>query len=423
MTRRVYVSSSFVPKTMSRITPTAEATSAATSAHQKLSTWIALGAIAETASSIAASRSRITPNPASAMNGIRTAATIGGMIAFRTAITSVASAAPPKFPTSTAGTSFAAISRAAAASSQERSSRPGRKRGLTGCQSVVFSPYTIEVIGIEGRPNHITYLGHATTVIEIDGARVLTDPVLRWRAAHLLRTGPAPKPGDVDAVLVSHGHYDHLDLASLERLPRDVPVILARGLGRLVEARGLRQRGRGRGGRRGSGRRRRRPGDARGSSWPGGTGAHCTVTVGFAVLGSHRVFFAGDTDLFPEMDGLVDDLDVALLPIWGWGPTMGTGHLDPERAAEALTLLRPKVAVPIHWGTLRPFYKSAKAPPRSHPRPSPPPRGSRRVTVRVLRGEQLELEGRAVLAARGWPVRAARRVGLGGILIPTGQLG
>ena len=66
------------------------------------------------ASSIAASRSRITPNPASAMNGIRRAATIGGMIAFRTAIASVATAAPPKLPTSTAGTSFAAISRAAA---------------------------------------------------------------------------------------------------------------------------------------------------------------------------------------------------------------------------------------------------------------------------------------------------------------------
>ncbi len=190
VTRRVYVSSSFVPKTMSRTTPTADATSAATSAHQKLSTWIALGAIAETALSIAASRSRITPNPASAMNGIRTAATIGGMIAFRTAIASVATAAPPKLPTSTAGTSFAAISSAAAASSQERSSRPGRKRGLAGSQSIVFSPYTIEVIGIEGRANHITYLGHATTVIEIDGVRVLTDPVLRWRTAHLLRTGP-----------------------------------------------------------------------------------------------------------------------------------------------------------------------------------------------------------------------------------------
>ena len=47
-------------------------------------------------------------------------------------------------------------------------------------------------------------------------------------------------------------------------------------------------------------------------------------------------------------------LDLALVPIWGWGPRLGPGHLDPERAAEALTLLRPRVAVPIHWGTLFP---------------------------------------------------------------------
>ena len=131
--------------------------------------------------------------------------------------------------------------------------------------------------------------------------------------------------------------------------------------------------------------------DHPGRAAPGRT----ALTVGFAVLGSRRVFFAGDTDLFPEMDGLVDDLDVALLPIWGWGPTMGPGHLDPERAAEALTLLRPKTAVPIHWGTLRPFYKSAKArylrePPEAFAAAAA--RLAPEVTIRVLApGEQLEL--------------------------------
>jgi L-ascorbate metabolism protein UlaG (beta-lactamase superfamily) len=83
--------------------------------------------------------------------------------------------------------------------------------------------------------------------------------------------------------------------------------------------------------------------------------------VGYALAGSVRVFFAGDTDLFDAMDGLVPDLDVALLPIWGWGPEIGPGHLDPARAAEAVALLRPRVAVPIHWGTLRPFYRSPRA--------------------------------------------------------------
>jgi L-ascorbate metabolism protein UlaG (beta-lactamase superfamily) len=219
----------------------------------------------------------------------------------------------------------------------------------------------MEDIGIEGRANHITYLGHSTTVIEMDGVRVLTDPLLRRRTAHLLRGGPVPAPGKVDAILISHGHYDHLDFPSLVRLPRHIPVVLPRGLGKVVQRRGF-----------GNvieleeGEElpigdivvRATHADHPGRSAPGRT----ALTVGFALLGSRRVFFAGDTDLFPEMDGLVDDLDVALLPIWGWGPTMGVGHLDPERAAQALTLLRPRTAVPIHWGTLRPFYTSAKAP-------------------------------------------------------------
>jgi L-ascorbate metabolism protein UlaG (beta-lactamase superfamily) len=66
------------------------------------------------------------------------------------------------------------------------------------------------------------------------------------------------------------------------------------------------------------------------------------------------VYFAGDTDLLDDMDGLVEGLDVALLPVWGWGPSLGPGHMDPEAAARAAAMLRPRVAVPIHWGTLFP---------------------------------------------------------------------
>jgi L-ascorbate metabolism protein UlaG (beta-lactamase superfamily) len=54
------------------------------------------------------------------------------------------------------------------------------------------------------------------------------------------------------------------------------------------------------------------------------------------------------------MADLAGGLDLALLPVWGWGPTIGSGHLDPRRAAEALRILKPRVAVPIHWGTLYP---------------------------------------------------------------------
>ena len=73
--------------------------------------------------------------------------------------------------------------------------------------------------------------------------------------------------------------------------------------------------------------------------------------LGYLIAGSRRVYFAGDTDLFAGMADLAP-VDVALLPVWGWGPRLPAGHLDPRRAAEALRLVRPRVAVPIHWGTL-----------------------------------------------------------------------
>ena len=85
--------------------------------------------------------------------------------------------------------------------------------------------------------------------------------------------------------------------------------------------------------------------------------------LGYVVSGSVSVYFAGDTDLFDAMTEL-GPLDLALLPVWGWGARLPAGHLDPLRAAEALRLLRPRAAVPIHWGTFRaPFApKSGSAP-------------------------------------------------------------
>jgi len=74
--------------------------------------------------------------------------------------------------------------------------------------------------------------------------------------------------------------------------------------------------------------------------------------VGYVVRGSRSIYFAGDTDLFDGM-GALAPLDVALLPVGGWGPRLPPGHLDPGNAARALALLRPSIAVPIHWGTYR----------------------------------------------------------------------
>src|SRR3712207_2539268 len=79
------------------------------------------------------------------------------------------------------------------------------------------------------------------------------------------------------------------------------------------------------------------------------------LTLGYTIIGSHRVYFAGDTELFDGMAEIGRGLDIALVPIWGWGPSAGPGHLDPRGAAEALRLLRPLLAVPIHWGTYAPL--------------------------------------------------------------------
>jgi L-ascorbate metabolism protein UlaG (beta-lactamase superfamily) len=77
--------------------------------------------------------------------------------------------------------------------------------------------------------------------------------------------------------------------------------------------------------------------------------------LGYVVSGSRRVYFAGDTALFEDMAEIGRGLHVALVPIWGWGPSAGSSHLDPLGAAEALRLLRPSLAVPIHWGTYAPL--------------------------------------------------------------------
>jgi L-ascorbate metabolism protein UlaG (beta-lactamase superfamily) len=92
------------------------------------------------------------------------------------------------------------------------------------------------------------------------------------------------------------------------------------------------------------------------------------VPVGFVVRGSHSVYFAGDTDVFPGMADLAGTIDVALLPIWGWGSSLGPGHLDPDRAADAAEMIAAKWTVPIHWGTFalsRPLRMTQpKRPPR-----------------------------------------------------------
>ena len=203
----------------------------------------------------------------------------------------------------------------------------------------------------------IEYVGHATVFVDLDGVRLLTDPLLRNRVAHLRRSTPVAARAlrGIDAVLISHAHYDHLDLPSLEKLGKKIPVVVPRGLGGLLRKRKFEsilevevgetlaigelqiravraEHDRGRG--------------------PFGASAD---PVGYVVSGTKSIYFAGDTDLFEEMSEL-GPVDVGLIPIWGWGPGLGGGHLDPARAAEAVALIKPRLVVPIHWGTYFPIH-------------------------------------------------------------------
>lgn len=203
-----------------------------------------------------------------------------------------------------------------------------------------------------------TYLGHAATVLESGGTRLLTDPLLRTSLLGVLRRRHERPQLDTDglgAVLISHVHRDHLDLPSLRRLGRQTPILVPRGAGVLLTREGF------------TGVHEVEAGDrlefgplrvevtpaAHGASR---RGADHTDALGYLVDdGRARAYFAGDTELFDGMAELVGaGLDIALLPIWGWGPTLGTGHMDPRQAAAALRLLGPRLAVPIHWGTYTP---------------------------------------------------------------------
>jgi L-ascorbate metabolism protein UlaG (beta-lactamase superfamily) len=202
----------------------------------------------------------------------------------------------------------------------------------------------------------IRWLGHASALIELDGVRLLTDPVLRRWTGPLRRIAAPVDPAAVqgiDAVLLSHLHSDHAHVRSLRRVGVRVPVLAARGAGPWLRRRGL------------ADVHEIGPGETQAVGAVRVTAVHAqhderrwpvvgpvAPPVGFLVEGERMVYFAGDTDLFDEMAELAGRVDVALLPVAGWGPKLGPGHLDPARAAEAAALIGPAYAIPIHWGTL-----------------------------------------------------------------------
>ena len=211
----------------------------------------------------------------------------------------------------------------------------------------------------------VTWWGHATCTIEDTGVRLLTDPLFARRFAHLRRRRgdvPPPEAAVADAVLISHLHSDHLHLPSLSRLAPGSLLIVPRGAVRAVP--GLRLLRRARGLRISE----VAPGDVvrvgevlvravpalhDGRRLP--VGPHRVPALGYVVEGGARTYFAGDTGLFDDMADAVGPVDVALLPVGGWGPNLGHHHLDAARAAQVLAMLEPRSAVPVHYGTYWPI--------------------------------------------------------------------
>ncbi|MFD5420189.1 MBL fold metallo-hydrolase [Streptomyces sp. NPDC127069] len=226
-------------------------------------------------------------------------------------------------------------------------------------------------------PVEITWWGHATCTVRDSGVRVLTDPLFARRFAHLRRRRgavPPPEAAEAEAVLVSHLHADHLHLPSLARLAPGTRLVVPRGAGRavpglarLARARGLvvtevvpgEEVGVGEG-------VRVRAVSARHDGRRVPFGPQRVRALGYVVQGTARTYFAGDTGPFDTMAEETGPVDVALLPVGGWGPYLGPGHLDAGAAARALVRLAPLAAVPVHYGTYWPIGMDAVRPHEFH---------------------------------------------------------
>jgi L-ascorbate metabolism protein UlaG (beta-lactamase superfamily) len=205
----------------------------------------------------------------------------------------------------------------------------------------------------------VTYVGHATALVQLGGVNILTDPVYSQRLIlpkRLVEPGIALRDlPPLDIVLVSHGHLDHLDVPTHRRLPKDAVAVVARNLGDLMRPCGYRR--------------------VVELAW-GETFRYRDVTVtalpvkhwgtrgllpddrgytGFLLESpSGTVFFPGDTAYFPGFSeyGERFDIDVALLPIGAYNPpAFRRVHMNPEDALQAFADLRARHLVPIHWGT------------------------------------------------------------------------
>jgi L-ascorbate metabolism protein UlaG (beta-lactamase superfamily) len=206
----------------------------------------------------------------------------------------------------------------------------------------------------------LTWWGHSTSTWVDAGTTVLFDPVLTARVGHLRRVrGPVPPPqaAHADLILISHLHADHTHLPSLRLIPTSAVLIAPAGSRRLlmpIAARGLELR-------------EVEPGDLvelgglqisvlaadhDGRRHP--ASPHRGPALGYLVEGSRRCWYPGDTGPHLSFDE-VANVEIALMPVGGWGPTLSQGHLDAQQAADVVRRTHPDGVVPVHWGTWWPI--------------------------------------------------------------------